>query len=60
MRLNNEIRVKEVRLIDSDNKQLGIIPIAEALKISYEQELDLVEMSPKANPPVCKILDFGK
>src|SRR5574344_2562949 len=60
LRINEQIRVREVRLIDSEGEQKGIVPIIEALKMAKEQELDLVEVSPTANPPVCKILDFGK
>jgi translation initiation factor IF-3 len=57
---NEKIRVREVRLIDEDGKQLGIVPTPEALRIAREKELDLVEISPKATPPVCKIMDYGK
>lgn len=60
MRINNNIRVREVRLIDNEGNQMGIVPTLEALKMAKEQDLDLVEVSPNANPPVCKILDFGK
>ena len=60
MRINGSIRVREVRLIDNEGNQKGIVPTLEALKMAREQELDLVEVSPNANPPVCKILDFGK
>jgi translation initiation factor IF-3 len=49
-----------VRLIDADGEQRGILPIAEALRIAEEQGLDLVEVSPKALPPVCRIMDYGK
>jgi translation initiation factor IF-3 len=49
-----------VRVIDSDGKQLGIMPTRRALKIAQEQGLDLVEVAPTANPPVCKILDYGR
>ncbi|MEJ5338642.1 MAG: translation initiation factor IF-3 [Aquificaceae bacterium] len=59
-RVNRQIRAKEVRLIDENGKQLGIIPIQEALRIASEKGLDLVEVAPQANPPVCKILDYGK
>ena len=59
-RLNQEIRVPEVRLIDSDGEQQGVIPIAEALKAAEEAELDLVEVAPDAKPPVCRIMDYGK
>ena len=58
--LNEEIRDKEVRLIDSDGAQLGVVATIEAKKLSEEKELDLVMISPNANPPVCKIMDFGK
>lgn len=59
-RINEQIRVREVRLIDEEGNQKGIVPIMEALKMAKECELDLVEVAPTANPPVCKILDFGK
>ena len=54
------IRVREVRLIDDEGNQLGIVPTQEALRMAKDKDLDLVEVSPNANPPVCKILDFGK
>ena len=57
---NEKIRAREVRLIDEEGKQLGIVPTFEALKLARERELDLVEISPKASPPVCKIMDYGK
>jgi translation initiation factor IF-3 len=60
LRINNQIRVKEVRLIDDEGKNLGIVPIEEALRLAREKNLDLVEVSPNANPPVCKIMDYGK
>ncbi len=58
--INEAIRFKEVRVIDTDGSQLGILPIKEAIAAAYERELDLVNISPNANPPVCKIMDFGK
>ena len=58
--INERVRVKEVRLIDESGVQLGIVPTYEALRIAKERELDLVEISPKATPPVCKIMDYGK
>ena len=58
--INEEIRAKELRVIDTDGSQLGIMSRQEALDISEERKLDLVCVSPKANPPVCKILDYGK
>ncbi|MDP3048976.1 MAG: translation initiation factor IF-3 [Thermodesulfovibrionales bacterium] len=60
MRVNEQIRAKEVRLIDADGKQAGIVSVREALELADQRELDLVEVSPEANPPVCKLLDFGK
>ena len=59
-RINDMIRVREARLIDDEGNQKGIVPTLEALKMAKEKDLDLVEVSPNANPPVCKILDFGK
>ena len=58
--INEDIRFKEVRVIDSDGSQLGIIPIAKALEAAYAKNLDLVNISPNAVPPVCKIMDYGK
>ncbi|MBI2265897.1 MAG: translation initiation factor IF-3 [Armatimonadetes bacterium] len=58
--MNEEIRARDVRLIDADGAQKGVMPFREALKIAQEQELDLVEVSPQGDPPVCRILDFGK
>jgi len=60
VRINREIRAKEVRVIDPEGKQLGILPIMEALRTALNFELDLVEVSPKAEPPVCRIMDYGK
>ncbi len=60
MRVNEQIRAKEVRLIGPDGKQIGIVPLSEALKTAEEYDLDLVEVSPNADPPVCKIMDYGK
>ncbi len=60
LRVNEQIRVREVRLIDDEGEQKGIVPTIEALKMARERELDLVEVAPTANPPVCKILDYGK
>jgi translation initiation factor IF-3 len=58
--LNNDIRAQQLRVIDEDGKQLGILSKQEALALAQERELDLVEISPDANPPVCKIVDWGK
>ncbi|EGC04605.1 MULTISPECIES: translation initiation factor IF-3 [Ruminococcus] len=58
--LNEEIRDKELRVIDVDGTQLGIISAEEALKIAFEKDLDLVKIAPQATPPVCRIMDYGK
>ena len=58
-RLNNKINVPEVRLLDSDNNNLGVFSTKEALRMAEEQEIDLVEINPKVDPPVCKIIDFS-
>ena len=58
--LNEEIRDKEVRVIGDDGEQLGIMSSADAQKLAYEKELDLVKIAPNAVPPVCKIMDYGK
>jgi len=59
-RINDRIRAREVRLVDPDGGQLGIRPLPEALSMARDMDLDLVEVAPTANPPVCKIMDFGK
>ena len=59
-RINEDIREREVHLIDKDGANRGTVAIAEALAIAQEAGLDLVEISPNAKPPVCKLLDFGK
>ncbi len=58
--MNKGIRASEVRVIGADGEQIGIMPVSEALRIAGDQTLDLVEVSPDANPPVCKIMDHGK
>lgn len=60
LQINEEIREKEVRLIDSDGSQLGIVSIKQAMDLSEEKKLDLVMIAPTAKPPVCKIMDYGK
>ncbi len=60
MKLNEEIRAKEVRVNSSTNEQLGVMPLKEALRLAMEQNLDLVEVAPTAKPPVCRIMDYGK
>ncbi len=59
-RVNKGIRATEIRVIGSDGGQIGIVSVAEALRIAESEELDLVEVSPDAKPPVCKIMDHGK
>ncbi len=59
-RINERIRATEVRLVGQDGEQRGIMPSEDALKIAQEAELDLVEVAPEADPPVCKLLDYGK
>jgi len=58
--INGQIRDKEVRLIGEDGEQKGIMPIKEAMRLAQEAELDLVKIAPKAQTPVCKIIDYGK
>lgn len=60
MRINEEIRVREVRVTSATGEQLGIMATRDALVMAEEQHLDLVEVAPKARPPVCRIMDFGK
>lgn len=60
MRLNDEITARTIRLIGADGGQIGVVPLVEAKKIAYEAELDLVEISPNAEPPVCRVMDYGK
>lgn len=60
LEINEEIRDKEVRTIDSDGAQLGVLSAKEAQRLAAEKSMDLVKISPSANPPVCKIMDYGK
>ncbi|MCX7031992.1 MAG: translation initiation factor IF-3 [Spirochaetes bacterium] len=60
LRINEAIRMREVRLIDGEGAQKGIVPTIEALRMAREAGLDLVEIAPQAQPPVCKLLDYGK
>lgn len=60
LRINEEIRDKELRVINSDGTQIGIMALNNALKLAAEQNLDLVKIAPQAKPPVCKIMDYGK
>jgi translation initiation factor IF-3 len=59
-RVNERIRIREVRLIDDEGRQIGIIPTREALEMARERGLDLVEVAPNAAPPVCRLMDYGK
>lgn len=60
LQINEEIRDREVRLIDVDGEQLGVVSLLKAMETSEERKLDLVKIAPKAKPPVCKIMDYGK
>jgi translation initiation factor IF-3 len=59
-RVNGKIRAREVRVIDVDKKQLGVITLADAINLARQKGVDLVEIAPNANPPVCRLVDFGK
>ncbi|MCR5536684.1 MAG: translation initiation factor IF-3 [Succinivibrio sp.] len=59
-RINGDIRCREVRLLDQDNELIGVMPTAEALQRAKDEGIDLVEISPNANPPVCKLIEYGK
>lgn len=59
-RINHRILAKEVRVIADDGAQLGVLPIRDALSLAEKSELDLVEVAPQANPPVCRVMDYGK
>ncbi|QJT11341.1 translation initiation factor IF-3 [Oceanidesulfovibrio marinus] len=59
-RCNNQIRARQLRVIDADGNQLGVLPKDDALRVARDQGLDLVEVAPNADPPVCRIMDYGK
>ncbi|MBM4117961.1 translation initiation factor IF-3, partial [bacterium] len=59
-RVNQRIRIPEIRLIDENGAQVGIIATSVAMEMAQERGLDLVEVSPASRPPVCRIMDFGK
>ena len=59
-RMNEKIRAREIRVVGEDGEQFGILSVNEALALAAEKNLDLVEISPNATPPVCKIMDYGK
>ena len=58
--INEEIRDREVRVVDQNGEQLGVMPIRDALNLADERQLDLVKIAPQARPPVCKLMDYGK
>jgi translation initiation factor IF-3 len=58
--VNRRIRAREVRLIDAEGNQVGVVPISEALSVAESSGLDLVEVSPNVSPPVCRIMDYGR
>ena len=60
MQVNEQIRDREVRLIDVNGEQLGVMSAKEAQKLAYDRQLDLVKVAPHAKPPVCRIMDYGK
>ncbi|MFZ1060214.1 MAG: translation initiation factor IF-3 [Candidatus Rokuibacteriota bacterium] len=60
IRINEGIRVREVRVVSPEGEQLGVLSISQALEQAQQRGLDLVEVAPEANPPVCRIMDFGK
>ncbi|MEO8938124.1 MAG: translation initiation factor IF-3 [Burkholderiaceae bacterium] len=59
-RLNGEITAPEIRLVGIDNEPLGVVSLADAVRMSEEAEVDLVEIAPQADPPVCRLMDYGK
>jgi len=60
LRVNQEIRARQIRVVDTDGGQLGIMPVSEGMRLAEERGQDLVEVAPKAAPPVCRIMDYGK
>jgi len=58
--VNERIRSREVRLISAEGEQLGIVPVREALNVARDEGLDLVEVAPNSDPPVCRVMDYGK
>ena len=59
-RINNQIRALELRVIDSENQNLGVLSIKEALELAQSKGMDLIEINPNSNPPIAKVMDFGK
>ncbi|MCL8206799.1 MAG: translation initiation factor IF-3 [Actinomycetia bacterium] len=60
LRVNEDIRARDVRLVGENGEQMGIVPLREALRIAAERRLDLVEVSPTSRPPVCRLMDYGR
>ena len=60
VRINQRIRAREIRVIGENGEQIGVLPLKEGLRLAGEKNLDLVEVAPTANPPVCRIMDFSK
>ncbi|MGM0370712.1 MAG: translation initiation factor IF-3 [Bacillota bacterium] len=60
LRVNNKIRAREVRVVDNEGEQIGVMPLKKGLSLAEEKGLELVEVAPQASPPVCKIMDYGK
>lgn len=60
VRLNEDITVPQVRLVDQEGEQHGVVPIEQALQVAQSADLDLVEVAPQADPPVCRVMDYGK
>ncbi|RBH42580.1 translation initiation factor IF-3, partial [Pseudomonas sp. MWU13-2860] len=59
-RINGEITAREIRLVGKEGEQIGVVSLREAMALAEEGDVDLVEMSPTAQPPVCKLMDYGK
>lgn len=60
LRINDQIRAREVRVVDAEGNQVGVMAIREAQDLAYEKGLDLVEVAPQGKPPVCRVMDYGK
>ena len=60
MRVNEQIRISPVLLINQNNEKVGVVPTEEALRLAYDADLDLVEVAPNERPPVCRLMDYGK
>ncbi len=60
LRINDEIRAREVLIINANGDKIGVMPLREAIRVAFDQNLDLVEVAPNAKPPVCRVMDYGK